>query len=489
MKRPPLKVFFCYAHEDRELRRELDAHLDLLEREGLVTAWFDGRIAPGTEWSAVIETNIRGADLVICLVSNAFLKSQYIAEVEIRLALDLQARGSARVIPVLLEPVRDFAKHPLGQLEALPSKARPLSKWSDRVRALEDIVHGIRRAAVDFLIETGGAFEFGSHAFTQAELARLPSPVRRRAWKGLERLRRGLVEAVPRRRPDRNLLIASWSLRLRRNGARLAESSFYLAQVLSSFDVVALQEVDHDLESIREVLGILGPEWACFLTDVKEGAMGNDERLGILYYRPRIAFEYVASEVVLPEGMLVKGRQFARKPLLASFRAGDFPFRVCTAHNYFGASTGEKRARAEEESRILAHYLGRLARSEREHLIVAGNFNMITRDSAAVRALRKAGCRIPPKTLHPSNIAGDRYYDLIGLFGNKAVEGPSARIVGSGSFNPFEHVFRAAEQRDYVDAAAPRESGKTKFEHWRTFQISDHRPVWLELQIRRPRGS
>ncbi len=31
----PLKLFYCYAHEDKILRDELDAHLSLMKRQGL----------------------------------------------------------------------------------------------------------------------------------------------------------------------------------------------------------------------------------------------------------------------------------------------------------------------------------------------------------------------------------------------------------------------------------------------------------------------
>jgi hypothetical protein len=261
MNRCPLKIFFCYAHDDRPLRQELDAHLDMLEREGLVTTWYDGHITPGTEWSAVIRENMRRADLVVCLISKAFLKSEYIAEVEMNLALELQQKGKARVIPLLLEPIRNFPKLPVAKLEALPSKAKPISKSTDRVRALDDVVHGIRRAAIGFLIESGDAFEFNSHAFSEAELARLPADVPDFTSEGLKRLRTSLVRSVPRRKLERNLLVASWCLRKRRGIRPLQESLFYLAQILSTFDVVALQEIDRDLVSISDVVDILGPEW------------------------------------------------------------------------------------------------------------------------------------------------------------------------------------------------------------------------------------
>jgi hypothetical protein len=43
VKRPQLKLFFSYAHEDQDVRDELDKHLDVLEREGLITVWWMGK--------------------------------------------------------------------------------------------------------------------------------------------------------------------------------------------------------------------------------------------------------------------------------------------------------------------------------------------------------------------------------------------------------------------------------------------------------------
>ena len=60
MKRLPLKIFFCYAHADHDLQNRLHEHLEMHEREGLVTPWYDGRIAPGSEWSETIQENLRG---------------------------------------------------------------------------------------------------------------------------------------------------------------------------------------------------------------------------------------------------------------------------------------------------------------------------------------------------------------------------------------------------------------------------------------------
>jgi hypothetical protein len=45
----PVKIFFCYAHEDEQLLNELKNHLIPLKRTGLIEIWYDRDISAGTE--------------------------------------------------------------------------------------------------------------------------------------------------------------------------------------------------------------------------------------------------------------------------------------------------------------------------------------------------------------------------------------------------------------------------------------------------------
>ena len=42
-----LKVFYSYAHRDKKLRDELATHLSGLQRQGIITDWYDERSEPG----------------------------------------------------------------------------------------------------------------------------------------------------------------------------------------------------------------------------------------------------------------------------------------------------------------------------------------------------------------------------------------------------------------------------------------------------------
>ena len=50
----PLEVFISYAHAD-EARKELEKHLSLLQRSGLIKSWHDRLIPAGAEWSDEID--------------------------------------------------------------------------------------------------------------------------------------------------------------------------------------------------------------------------------------------------------------------------------------------------------------------------------------------------------------------------------------------------------------------------------------------------
>jgi len=468
VKRRPLRLFFCYAHENADVRAALDRHLDILEREALVTTWYDGAITPGSRWSEAIEESLRGADIIVLLVSRAFLDSKYIAEVEMRLALELHRAKVSVPIPVLVEEVDCYAELPLSAFETLPHKAKPISEWQDLVRAFDSVVAGIRRAALRLLAESGGAFDPGPHPFGEAELVSVDHADRGRTLAGLSRLRSALVDEVPARRLDGNLLVANWCLNKLGRRASSIEALFYMAQVLSAFDVISLQEIDRRLGALRSLLDILGPEWSYFITDITEGMPGNAERFAILYYAQRVAFEHVSGEVILPDDLLIDGHQFARKPLLASFRAAAFHFRVCAAHIHYGGGDPKRGIR---ECKVLARFLKRVAKRDGENIVLAGNFNLRRADSPALQAFRDEGFRIPPEIVHPSLARNPSFYsDLVGLF----AACPGAVDFGaSGAFQPFAHVFRDADAATYPDPS--------HFGTWRCAELSDHVPVWLEL--------
>ncbi|MEW8059446.1 MAG: toll/interleukin-1 receptor domain-containing protein [Candidatus Thiodiazotropha endolucinida] len=141
-------VFFSYSHRDEELRDEVEAALSPLRRQGFITAWHDRRISPGTDFDNKIGNNLEHADIILLLVSNYFINSDYIYGKELERAMQRHEHGEARVIPIILRHA-DWQDLPFGKLLALPPDGRPITAYPDIHEALALISRELRKTLSD----------------------------------------------------------------------------------------------------------------------------------------------------------------------------------------------------------------------------------------------------------------------------------------------------------------------------------------------------
>ena len=144
----PLELFCCYAHEDKAQRNALNDHLSILKRQKLIEIWYDGEIGAGMMWEDEIDKHLSSADVVLLLVSAAFLASEYCYSKEMQRALQRHEEGTARVVPIILRPV-DWEQAPFGKLQVLPTGAKPVASWRSAADAYTDIAKGLRRVVED----------------------------------------------------------------------------------------------------------------------------------------------------------------------------------------------------------------------------------------------------------------------------------------------------------------------------------------------------
>ena len=143
--RVPVTLFYSYAHEDEPLRVQLEIHLSLLRRQGLISEWYDRKILPGARWAQEIDEHLERASIILLLVSPDFLASDYCYDIETQRALERHKRGEASVIPIILRPC-DWQNAPFKDLQCLPSEGVPITKWDNQDEAFVEITAGIRRA-------------------------------------------------------------------------------------------------------------------------------------------------------------------------------------------------------------------------------------------------------------------------------------------------------------------------------------------------------
>jgi CheY-like chemotaxis protein len=140
----PVDLFYSYSHKDEELRAELDGHLSILRRRGVLRTWYDRRITAGDDWRNAIDEHLKEADIVILLVSAYFVNSDYCHDVEMEVALKRHEKGESVVIPVLVRHV-DWEGAKFSHLQGLPTNMKPVTSWLDRDEAWTNVAKGIRR--------------------------------------------------------------------------------------------------------------------------------------------------------------------------------------------------------------------------------------------------------------------------------------------------------------------------------------------------------
>jgi hypothetical protein len=133
-----VEIFCSYARNDEALRQEFESHVTVMRRQKLVQIWHDRQIVAGDDWSGAIDDHLNGADIVTLFVSADFLASDYCYEKELTRAMDREQRKEALVVPIILRPC-DWSDAPFGRLQAIPTNARPVTKWENRDEAWTDV--------------------------------------------------------------------------------------------------------------------------------------------------------------------------------------------------------------------------------------------------------------------------------------------------------------------------------------------------------------
>ena len=140
---PAIEVFFAYSHEDEQLWDKLANHLKPLQREGIISTWYDRDISAGSEWENAIDIHLNSAQIILLLISADFMASDYCYGVEMNKAMERHQGNEAIVIPIILRPVY-WQITKFSQLQALPEDGKPVITWKHQDEAFLDIVQGIK---------------------------------------------------------------------------------------------------------------------------------------------------------------------------------------------------------------------------------------------------------------------------------------------------------------------------------------------------------
>lgn len=321
----------------------------------------------------------------------------------------------------------------------------------------------------------------------------------------LKALRLQLHEEIEKDRRPNSLIIGSWNIKHFDGGRpRLPESFHYIAEIIDHFDICALQEVKN-IWAVERLSNLLGPNWKYFINDSSKVGRGNNERMAYLYNTNKVRFQNLIGELMFDQRDLTGDEPISRAPFFASFQAGWFRFTLCGAHIASKDEAG--RPSRAEELHLITEELAKRAKSEDQVYVFLGDMNTDDRDHPAYKAIEKNDFSIPD--FPPSNSTGKKYFDLIAFAGPEDV----SRRLRNGTFNYFNSVFKDDEKSNYEplskamkgrpstenknywqfheDSYEAIRNGTTgdgyanwnsEYSSWRTNEMSDHLPVWIELE-------
>jgi hypothetical protein len=140
----PVRIFYSYAHEDERYVEKLRNQLRILQHQGLIKEFYDRQITAGRNWESVIDEHLESSDIILLLISDDFLASDYCWGHEMKRALARDKAGEARVIPIAIRDV-DWKGAPFAHLQGLPKDMKPIAQWPDPDGAFRNIAENLRK--------------------------------------------------------------------------------------------------------------------------------------------------------------------------------------------------------------------------------------------------------------------------------------------------------------------------------------------------------
>ncbi len=282
---------------------------------------------------------------------------------------------------------------------------------------------------------------------------------------------------IPDKSPNK-LLAATWNLTNFGDQKRTSNDFKLMAEIISWFDLISIQEIADDLDHLRKLLKHL-PDYRVILSDTG----GNDERAGFLYDSTKVERLEIAAEVAIPpseqryirmKGISGSFKGFDRNPYAVAFRSGGLEFIAVSVHLFFGSKSYFNQDRRALEAYALTKWANKRKNSAgaySRNVLAMGDYNLPKREKGdnVYRALTTKGFILPDHSSSMgSNLKGDMHYDQVAYHSS----GMGKHYTGNSGVFDFDKApfFKKAwnKSSDYFNTTIK-------------YHIADHRPLWAEF--------
>ncbi len=148
----PARIFLAFTYKDRPFYMALVTHLASLRQLGIIDNWHEYEIPPGRDLQQAQKERLTQADIILLLISSEFIASDYYYSVQMKQALERDAAGQVRVIPILCRPVY-LEDLPIASLQFLPRsdprRIKAVSEWVNKDKVYTEIVKEVRKAIAE----------------------------------------------------------------------------------------------------------------------------------------------------------------------------------------------------------------------------------------------------------------------------------------------------------------------------------------------------
>lgn len=235
-----------------------------------------------------------------------------------------------------------------------------------------------------------------------------------------------------------NITIASFNIRKFSDNSRTDEELKQIAEVLSEFDLIAVQEVLGDTIILNRTIEML-PGYDFIVSE----EVGNIQK-------ERYAFIFNNKVKPITEGKTYydKFDNFIREPYYASFRSGGFDFKIMTVHILYGDRASDRTGEMKQIANVYEYYQEKDSEND---LILTGDFNtQPTQDNFDYI------WAIPDVT--------------VAIQEGKSTIGKTGNLYDNIIFDSNTDEYTRLNGIHYFDSGMERDEAKKA--------ISDHRPVW-----------
>ena len=153
-----INIFVIYTLADKDIMHHLLRHSDPLNEAFDLSIWHDDPIITGQPWKSYFESRIHHTDIFLLLVSDDFMNSQFIKQIEFKAVIDRHKENKSVVIPIIIDNCQwdidlkliDYEFN-LRELQVLPEEGKPIEDWDSSDHVYNKVTAGIRMIITPFV--------------------------------------------------------------------------------------------------------------------------------------------------------------------------------------------------------------------------------------------------------------------------------------------------------------------------------------------------